>query len=128
MKYLERHLSNAQVYLLFRRCCFSSRVLYNQKINKCSVYFRFFRANTSPTSGKLAYEQALRGGALAAGQEKEGELATKSLKFEYHLQFSCGFPSTDLSDFRQSAPSRNKRECKENIEKYVPRLMTSLLR
>ena len=34
----------------------------------------------------LASEQAVRG-ALAAGREKEGELATTSLKFDFHLQF-----------------------------------------
>ena len=40
----------------------------------------------------LACEQALRG-ALAAGREKEGELATTSLEFEFYLQFLCGYPS-----------------------------------
>ena len=35
--------------------------------------------------------------------EKDGELATSSLKFEFHLQFPCGSPSTELSDSRQSA-------------------------
>ena len=34
----------------------------------------------------VAYGQALRG-ALAAGREKKGELATTSLEFEFHLQF-----------------------------------------
>ena len=33
-----------------------------------------------------ACEQAFRG-ALEAGREKEGELATTSLEFEFHLQF-----------------------------------------
>ena len=33
----------------------------------------------------IACEQALRG-ALAAGREKEGELATTSLEFEFHFQ------------------------------------------
>ena len=36
------------------------------------------------------------------GRTKEGELATTSLEFELHLQFPCGFPSTELSDFRQA--------------------------
>ena len=49
-----------------------------------------------------AWEQALRG-SVAAGQEKEGEHSTTSLEFEFHLQFPCGSPSTELSDFRQSA-------------------------
>ena len=51
---------------------------------------------------KLACEQALWG-ALAAGWEKEGELATTSLEFAFHLQFPCGSPSPELSDFCQSA-------------------------
>ena len=60
----------------------------------------------------LACEQALRG-----GREKEGELVTTSLEFEFHLQFPCGSLSTELSDFRQSARSRNKRECKQTRAK-----------
>ena len=40
------------------------------------------------------------------------------------LQFPCGFPSTELSDFRQSARSGNERECKQ-IEKQVPRVLMS---
>ena len=51
---------------------------------------------------KVACEQAL-GGALAAGREKEREVATTFLEFEFHLQLPCGSPSTELSDFRQSA-------------------------
>ena len=74
----------------------------------------------------LACEHAVRS-ALAAGREKEGELATTSLEFEFHLQFPCGSPSTELSDFRQSTRSGNELECKQNIEKHVPRIMTSLL-
>ena len=52
----------------------------------------------------LACDQAIQS-ALAAGQEKEGELATTSLEFEFHLYFPCGSPSTELSDCRQSARS-----------------------
>ena len=62
----------------------------------------------------VACEQALRG-ALAAGQEKEGELATTSLELEFYLQFACGSPSTELSDFRQSARSGNERDCKQTL-------------
>ena len=58
----------------------------------------------------LASEQAVRG-ALAAGREKEGELATTSLEFEFRLPSPCGCPSTELSDFRQSARGWNEREC-----------------
>ena len=42
-------------------------------------------------------------GAVAEGGEKKGELATMSLEFEFHLQFPCGCPSTELSNFHQSA-------------------------
>ena len=44
----------------------------------------------------VAYGEALRG-ALAAGREKKRELATTSLEFEFHLQFPCSSPSTELS-------------------------------
>ena len=43
----------------------------------------------------IACEQALPG-ALAAGREKEGELAPTSLEFEFHLQFPYGFPQLQL--------------------------------
>ena len=73
-----------------------------------------------------ACEQILWGAFL----EKEGELATKSLEFKFNLQFPCGSPSTELSDFRQSARSRNEHKCKQTLEntlKHVSRVMTSLL-
>ena len=57
----------------------------------------------------IACEQALRG-ALAAWWEKEGELATSSLEFEFRVQFPCGSLTTELSDLRQSARSGNERE------------------
>ena len=56
----------------------------------------------------IVREQALNG-ALAAGRENQGELAITSLEFEFHLQFPCCSPSNELSDFRQSAKSRNKK-------------------
>ena len=55
----------------------------------------------------IACKQALRG-TLAAGQEKEGELPTMSLEFEFHLHFPCGSLRTELSIFCQSARSRNE--------------------
>ena len=63
----------------------------------------------------LACEQASRG-ALAAGREKEGELATTSLEFEFHLQFPSGLPSAELSDFRQSARREKEHECKQTLK------------
>ena len=60
-------------------------------------------------------EQALRG-ALGAGWEKKGELATTSLEFEFYLQFACGSPLTELSDFRKSARSGNERNCKQTLK------------
>ena len=64
----------------------------------------------------LASEQAVRG-ALATGREKEGELATTSLEFEFHLQFPCSSPSTELSD------SANQREAETsaNVNKHWKR-------
>ena len=48
-------------------------------------------------------------GALAAGWEKEGELVTSSLEFEFRLQFPCGFPV----DCHISA---NQCECKQSLK------------
>ena len=62
-----------------------------------------------------ACEQALRG-ALTTGREKEGELATTSLEFEFHLQFPCGSPSIELSVSCQSVRSGNERECKQALK------------
>ena len=45
----------------------------------------------------------LAGGGGGVGREKEGELAATSLESEFHLQFPCGSPSTELIDFRLSA-------------------------
>ena len=64
----------------------------------------------------LASEQAVRG-ALATGREKEGELATTSLEFEFHLQFPCSSPSTELSD---SANQRDA-ETSANVNKHWKR-------
>ena len=51
-----------------------------------------------------------------------------SLEFEFHLQFPCGSPLTELSHFgRQLVRSGNECECKQTLKKHVPRLMTSLL-
>ena len=66
----------------------------------------------------IACEQALRG-TLAAGREQEGELATTSLEFEFCLQFPCGSPLTELSDFRQSERSGNERESKQTLKKHM---------
>ena len=77
----------------------------------------------------LACEQALRG-ALAAGWEKEGELATMSQEIEFCFQFSSSFPSTELSGLRQSTRIGNERECKQtlnNTRKHVPMVTTFLL-
>ena len=57
---------------------------------------------------KIACEQTLRE-ALAVGQEKEEELVTTSLEFEFHLQFPYDSPPTLLSGLRQSL--RNELEC-----------------
>ena len=57
------------------------------------------------------------------GQEKEGELATTSLEFE----FPFGSALTELSDFCPSMQSGNERECKQTFEKHVPKVIASLL-
>ena len=58
-------------------------------------------------------------------REKEGELTTTSLEFEYNLQYPCGSPSTELSDLRQSARSRNERKCEQTLRTRA-RVMTPL--
>ena len=63
----------------------------------------------------VACEQALWG-SLAAGREKEGELAAVSLKFEFHLEFPCSFLSSELSVFPQSALSGNDRDCRQALK------------
>ena len=81
------------------------------------LFFTFNSSEVLPRLTKMTYckplltstEQALRG-ALAAGREKEGELATTSLEFEFRLQF----PVAPLY-------------CGKESEKHVPRVMTSLL-
>ena len=57
----------------------------------------------------LACEQSLRG-PLAAGREKEGELATSFLEFEFHHQFPCGSSSTELSHM-----CANQRKAKTSV-------------
>ena len=76
------------------------------------VYLK--QKNDIEISKNIACEQPLWG-TLGAGQEKEGQLVTTSLEFEFHFQFPCGSPSTELSDFCQSARSRNKHECKQPL-------------
>ena len=55
-------------------------------------------------------------GDLAAGREKKGELATTSLEFEFRLQVSCGSPLSELSDFGQSAQTRNQLQCNKHVK------------
>ena len=54
--------------------------------------------------------------ATPRNHQKEGELATTSLEFEFHFQFPCGSPSTELSDFHQSEQSGNERECTQTLK------------
>ena len=75
----------------------------------------------------IAGEKALRG-ALVVGREKEGELATTSLEYEFHLQFPVAPRrlSCQISDNQRKAErSANVARIKTNIEKHVPRVMTS---
>ena len=63
----------------------------------------------------IAWKQALWG-ALVAGREKDGELVTTALEFEFHFQFPRGSPSAELSDFHQSVQSGNESECKQTLK------------
>ena len=81
----------------------------------CIVLFGFQHLKKMKFENFVEFEQALRG-ALTAGREKEEELSTTSLEFEFHLQFPCGSQSTELSDLRQSARSPNDSECKQTLK------------
>ena len=76
----------------------------------------------------LSCLQALRG-SLGAG--REGSRACNYVSGIWiRLQFPCGFLSTKMSDFRQSALSGNEQECKQTLKntwKHAPRVMKSLL-
>ena len=84
------------------------------KLEKVAPFLKCYNCNKS--SQRASYP-----GALAAGREKKGELATRLWNLILHLQLPCGSPSTKLSDFRQSVWSGKERECK-----HVPRIITSL--
>ena len=71
----------------------------------------------------VSLRRASSTGRSAGGESLQLRL---SLEFEFHLQFPCGSPSTELSDFRQSARYGNGREYKKT-RKNVPKVMTSLL-
>ena len=62
-----------------------------------------------------ACKQALQG-TLAVEQEKEGELATTSLEFEFHFQFPYDSPTAELSHFRQTAQSGNNCKCIQTLK------------
>ena len=61
-----------------------------------------------PKTEKMVACGQVLGGALAAEQEREGELAITSLEFEFQLHFPCGSPLNELSDFRQSTRKERK--------------------
>ena len=75
------------------------------------------------TLPRVACEQALRG-ALAAGREKEGELSTTPLEFEFHRQFHLQFPCGSPTPRRLTCQiSANQREAETNIEKHMSGVM-----
>ena len=51
---------------------------------------------------------------LAAGREKEGELATTSLEFEFHLQF----PAAPLRLSCQISANQREAETSTNVNKH----------
>ena len=60
-------------------------------------------------------------------REKEGELATTSLEFEFHLQFPCGSPSTELSNSCQSVQSGKGANHELTLKNTCTRVTMSLL-
>ena len=65
------------------------------------------------TSPSLARVKALRG--CSSGRKRRRACNYVS-EFEFRLQFPCGCPLTELSDFRQSAQSEKERECKQRLK------------
>ena len=99
-------------HIIVKERCLKRLVCLLQKAHMYYAYqslqaFGMGRLACGREGEEVACEQALRG-ALAAGLEKEGKLATTSLKFDFHLQFPCGSLSTELSDFCQSERYGNK--------------------
>ena len=62
------------------------------------------------TANKLSVALWGRGG---KGKES---LQLRLPEFEFYLQFACGSPSTELSDFRQSARGGIERDCKQTLK------------
>ena len=50
------------------------------------------------------------------GEGGVNNVCDTSLEFEFQLQFPCGSPSTELSDFRQSRRSGNECKCKQTLK------------
>ena len=91
---------------------------YNFKFHISGVkLYREFGANNFNYILKkgfyLACEQSLQG-SLVVGWEKEGELGTMSLEFEFHLQFSCG--SDWAVRFLTISVKWNEHECKQTLK------------
>ena len=70
-------------------------------------------------------------GTLAVEKEKEGELATTSLEFEFHFQLYSPMALrqlSSLSDFRQTAQSGNNCKCIQTLKASAKGIViTSLL-
>ena len=57
-------------------------------------------------------------GALEAGRQKEGELATMSLEFELRLQFPCGPPPRLSCQISANQVNQREAETSANINKH----------
>ena len=66
--------------------------------------------------GKCLACDALSGVLWQRGGKRKERSQLRSLEFEFHLQFPCDSPSTELSDFCQSARGGNDRECKQILK------------
>ena len=77
------------------------------------LYNNTMKSVVFPSVTQIAREQALQG-ILEAGREKEGELATTSLEFEFHFQFPVAprWPSWQIS------ANQHKVETSMNVNKH----------
>ena len=94
---------------------FALKIGQSDKVYEVRVCLRLLTEGQKAGS-LLACEQALWG-ALATRREKQEEIATTSVEFKLRLQFPYDFPSTELSDFAQSARSGNEREYRKTLKK-----------
>ena len=91
------------------------------------VSWRVVDSPPSPPDSRYYPASKLSGALWWRGGKRKVSLQIRLWNLNFHLQCTGGSPSTELSGFIQSARRGNARECVKDIEKHVPRVLTSLL-